>query len=155
LGEEDGEKPGEEAAVEEEFDFSDLQLRAEVQPADLPTLVLKDISAQYSESLNAVWSFMSVNPEGAPLPPLTYLQIGASHVGAIKHLLGEVAWRGFYQSQAVEPTRLVPWQILLLIRYALKKAEKDLKVCDGTEQAAAAVICTAKADAKRRRYCPW
>lgn len=137
------------------FDFSDLTLRTNAQPEDLPTLVLAEISTEYKATLDSMWTFMSANPEGAPLPPVTYEQIGAKHVGAVLALLGQTVWHGLYQTQMVVHTRLVPWQVLMLIRYALKKFAKELVTDKAMSEKIDSILDDARKSARVNQYTPY
>jgi hypothetical protein len=136
-------------------DYSDLALRADIQPDDIPTIDLKDVSSEHRKSLEAIWSFMQANPEGAPLPPLTYVQIGAGHVGALLQLLGDDIWRSFYETEVVMHTRLVPWQILLLTRFALKKFASELTANEATIKKMEKHVEDAKTAARLNLYSPF
>jgi hypothetical protein len=98
---------------------------------------------------------MTANLEGVPLPPLTYQQIGAGQVGAVLMLLGNTVWRQFYGTDAIEHNRLVPWQVLLLIRHALMKFATELVINEKMTKNMDSILGDARQTAKTQGYEPY
>jgi hypothetical protein len=154
------ELPGDDNDLDEDADYADLTLSAgSTQPEDVPTIVIKDATADEKEALEVAWAFLEavrMTPMGTPTPPTTYTQMGLGHVAIAQTLVGKEIWKKVYgPEREVGPDDWVPWELMELIRVALEKAKTEL--VSGPERKAAATerLNAARTAARNDGFCPW
>ena len=152
--------PGDDNDLDEYADYADLTLSAgNTQPEEVPTIVIKDATADEREALEVAWSFLEavrMTPMGTPTPPTTFMRMGLGHVAIAQTLVGKEIWKKVYgPKRQVGPDDWVPWELMELIRVALEKAKTEL--VSGPERKAAAIerLNAARTAAKNDGFCPW
>ena len=140
--------------------YDDLKLKAEGAPqADIPDIDIGAATAAQKAILEAMWAYFEALKNatpGSPMPPTTYEQIGAGHVGIASTLVGGKIWVGLYgEVREVQPSDYVPWQLLEMLQFALEKAKTKLTVSKELADIAAVRYNAAKTNARDNCYCPW
>ena len=131
-------------------EYADLELRAEVQPWDLP--VIDAIKAEEKEQLDAMWSFFLAVPPGTAMPPITYKALGVTKMETVANLLGSTAMGRVYGGRTIYTSAFVPWNVLELLRYAMTQAHSMLSEIKEQQQAILDRLQAARDAAKTNGY---
>ena len=156
-----GEVPGVvAAALPAGVDYGDLKLVAQgATAADIPDVNVEAATPEQKLVLENVWAYFTAlqsAPIGAPVPPTTYEQMGAGHVSIAGTLLGSKIWVAVYgPTREVQPTDLVPWQIMDLLKAALGKAQEKITTNKEASDRARKALRAAMGSAKSNLYCPF
>ena len=131
-------------------EYADLELRANVQPWDLP--VIDAIKPEEKEQLDAMWSFFLAVPPGTAMPPITYKTLGATKMDTVANLLGQTAMSKVYGGRTIYTSAFVPWNVLELLRYAMTQAHSKLSEIKELEQGILDRLQAARDAAKENGY---
>jgi hypothetical protein len=154
-------EPGPVAAVTPAgVNYGDLKLVATgAKGEDIPSIDVEAATPEQKQVLENMWAYfvaLQAAPIGAPVPPTTYEQMGAGHVSIAGVLVGSKIWVSLYrETREVQPTDLVPWQLMDLLKIALGKAQENIATNREATERAKKALRDAMGSAKSNLYCPF